>query len=320
MRCPKCGHNQQRKNGMSCSNCHYRFVIDPKETKYRSLTDGKFIAAINKASANGTRYFTENQLYAVICKQSARSSKIIRIVIFVIICGISLFFLPFKISLVFILALGFIFFFVFHAGSFYKPLSKENFQPLIRKWQAGALKSDKLLGKPSFINAPSAYPEKDIFDYGVESVLIVDKDLLVDLLVKNDWHAENRTLVVSINRYPGYIWSRMVKLLEESKRIPVYFLHDPSPIGVNLKSRFTARYPQLAEGRTLFDFGLHPESLGKIKARDWLGKDGGVQHFSVDYLLSAQLLGFLSLAVANPQTFGQWFRDQISNDSLSNFG
>lgn len=71
MKCPKCSSNHKRKSGMRC-DCGYQFVFDPKVDK---IADGKFAAALSKASANDTNYFTQNQLDAAIRRANAKNPR-----------------------------------------------------------------------------------------------------------------------------------------------------------------------------------------------------------------------------------------------------
>lgn len=60
MKCPECGKTHKEHQGLQCA-CGYRFIFDPRVTD--GLTDAEFIESIDSASANGTYYFTKNQLY-----------------------------------------------------------------------------------------------------------------------------------------------------------------------------------------------------------------------------------------------------------------
>lgn len=67
----------------------------------------------------------------------------------------------------------------------------------IRTWKAAGKPLAKLLEAPALHAPPAPYREGDIYDYGVERIVIVEHDLLVDLLVMNNQHAEQRALLAS---------------------------------------------------------------------------------------------------------------------------
>ena len=69
VKCSQCGYPQRRRSGLTCLTCQYTFTFDPKRSRPRGVTDGKFLWYIRVASQNGTTFFTENQLYAAACRK-----------------------------------------------------------------------------------------------------------------------------------------------------------------------------------------------------------------------------------------------------------
>ena len=115
-----------------------------------------------------------------------------------------------------------------------------------------------LLLQPGLHKPPPEFPEQDLFDYGAERIIIVERRLLVDLLVRNGFHAEQNALIFSRDGYPSYIVQHALKILKENSLLPVYLLHD-----ANDGDMVTALKKKLS-GRTVIDLGLNPEHLEKM--------------------------------------------------------
>jgi hypothetical protein len=63
--------------------------------------------------------------------------------------------------------------------------NQEEFWRIVKKWEEkkGALAG--MLVKPSLHQPPPEFQESDIYDYGVERIIIVERPILVDLLPKS---------------------------------------------------------------------------------------------------------------------------------------
>lgn len=278
MKCPNCSHNQQYRSGMCCNKCRYQFVFNPKDSNTFKVTDGKVISAIRKASAVDTQYFTANQLYSVMLSRLSHSS-VPGLIVGFLFCGLAIiahqFGAPLFVALVATIVYAGIFYAAAKNGFRFNRIPRHIFDTILSKWQRSELASQHLLENLSLSEPPPQYTEPDIYDYGVERILIVDNPLLVDLLVANDWHAENAALVVSIQQYPAYIWERADRLLRENPALPVFALHASDSTGCGLLSDFREHYPELVGSRRLFDLGLSPgnaQKLGPINysERTWI--------------------------------------------------
>lgn len=130
---------------------------------------------------------------------------------------------------------------------------------MVRLWQAGNGGGDEmLLLQPSLHEPPAAFPEKDLFDYGVERIILVERRLLVDLLVRNGFHADQNALIFSRDGYPAYIVQRAQKMLKEDASLPVYLLHDASEAGMAMVQK------KRLSGRVVIDLGIRPEHVEKM--------------------------------------------------------
>ncbi|MEM7475830.1 MAG: hypothetical protein AAF483_12635 [Planctomycetota bacterium] len=231
------------------------------------MTDGKMAAAIRRASRNGTAFFTANQLYAAYASRAGGRPKwagpVLGFAALIslgtiasfgqgeILSGISwlLFSLPF-----------------FWLGIFYrsKPVRPAMFASWIDLWLRSGKTIDGLIQQPSLHQPPPQWSEQDIYDYGVERILIVQHDLLVDLFVRNGLHAEQRALVISESGYPSYLMAVTKRLLEERPDLPVFAFHDADAQGQAMMQRlFSMDLP--LKGRPITDLGMRPEQFKKSK-------------------------------------------------------
>lgn len=285
MKCPSCATKQQRREGMTCKKCGYVHVFDPKAD---GITDGKFMGLIKAASSNNTYFFTFNQLYSVYCRGRSRLIAAViehklkplgvlgRLVIAsAIVGGVTGAILlddplPIALGIAGLIA-GIALVVVGRSRRELEPAHREppgmtELRDWVKKWDTAGRPIPKLLRAPSLDRSPGPYREGDIFDYGVERVLIVEHDLLVDLMVKNNLHAEHRALVVSERGYPSYLVPHARRLLEERPDLPVVLLHDATPEGTAMATRLrqSAIYPLAS--RRLTDAGLFPRAVPRIKS------------------------------------------------------
>ncbi len=299
MKCPKCERNHPKKEGQTCT-CGYHFVFNPAEDK--DMTDGKMAALIRGVSNNGTYFFTRNQLYAQYCRKTllgargARKASTVLTVILGIVFLASLFGLVGASSLMwgifFIIAL-----LIRVALRGKLAFSRQEFNNLLGRWHSSH-KEEKLLTKPRLQSPPKEWTEKDIYDYGVERILIVDDDLLVDQFVLNGFHAQEKALVISITGYPEYIGTHMEKILQESPDIPVFFLH-AAPTEEH--AAYGLRKAQaLVGGREITDLGLMHDDLKAMPGLKILPSEDWKNRIPVD----AIAFGGLSLMLTAALTQG----------------
>jgi hypothetical protein len=282
MKCPKCGYDQKAKYGLKCGGCGYEFTFNPKDTSTWKLTDGKFIACIRCANQNGTAWFTKNQLYMTYCKRMSGSPFwwFVGAAIagaFGIMCfwgqatpgGMVLS----------IIALILLFAGIMVARQRVQP---KHFDDLLNRWRRAGKPIENLITKPSLHQPPPEWSEPDIYDYGVQRILIVERDILVDLFVKNSVHANLQMLVLSESGYPEYLLPIATQLLTDQPDLPVFLLHDATAHGTQMRERVLAgRMLPLNEDHVT-DLGMFPEDFQKMKRTREFDPDNEARALPVD--------------------------------------
>lgn len=302
MRCPRCATDHRRKEGMTCG-CGYGFVLNPEFDQ--GLTDGRFLRAIHRASSAGKQVFTRGQLYTALRPEAGRWRGSSNWVIYLAVMPIGL--LMFAGSTeVAVWALGGAWVAIVALSYFAFPwlmrvtegagsaLTADGFARLVERWldQRGSIKG--LLLEPGLQEAPPPGPESDLHDYGVERVLVVQRDLLVDLFVRNGFHASQRALIVSASGYPGYAEEKLADLLEAHGDLPVFLLHDSTSEGQEPVSSLSL--PQLS-GRSIIDLGLSPEGVAILKPPRWIRRSYPSLEIPLDFVAYGTLTDVVSAAM-----------------------
>jgi hypothetical protein len=268
MKCPECGVKQKKDGELRCC-CGYQFIFHAGNAQ--GMTDARFFNLLRRAGGNGRFYFTFPQLYSTWCRQDAGERNFLLrkrlaaagVLLFTLF--ISCFFLFGWIGGLLSLILLVLPWLLIRQYRRQRPPDSGMLKKLVKQWQAGHGGGDEmLLLGPSLHEPPPGFPEKDLFDYGVERIIIVERPLLVDLLVRNGFHAEQNALVFSRDGYPAYIVQRARKILKEKPSLPVYLLHDASEAGMAMSRK------NKLSGRTVIDLGIRPEHLEKMYFLDAL--------------------------------------------------
>lgn len=316
MKCPECGYNQRAKLGPTCGECSYEFVFNPKESATKGLTDEKFAACIRNANQNGTAYFTRNQLYAVCCRKLYDSP------LKKIGCGIAFLIVA---SVLGILDTGFLDVFVTVAALIYigagiyaafRKFTPADFDILFDKWRSAGKPIKNLIEEPSLHQPPPEWNEPDIYDYGVERLLIVERDILVDLLVRNGQHAEQRMLVISETGYPDYLLPVARRLLEEQPSLPVFLLHDANAHGAGMEERVIASSFLPLDRKNITDLGMYPEDFQKLKRTSRYDPGNASRSLPVDALA----MPFLATGLATAMSEGIAFQTMLAQQETDSGG
>lgn len=293
MKCPKCSHNHGVKYGMTCGGCGYEFAFSPKDRTTSGLTDGRFEACIRTASQNGTTYFTRNQLYAVFCRRMSGSpgKQMGCGLIVLVIAGV----LAMTGVWPFAIIAGLMGLVIFFGGvqTSRRKFTPQHFDGLLDTWLSGGRPIDRLIEEPSLHDPPPDWSEPDIYDYGVERILIVEHDILVDLFVKNGVHAEQRMLVLSETGYPEYLLPVARRLLDEQPSLSVFLLHDATTHGAAMEERVLASGLLPLGSHQITDLGMFPMDFQKLKRTKRFDPDNSHRALPVD----AMMLPFMTMGI-----------------------
>ena len=221
MKCPDCQINHTYSVGMRC-RCGYRFVLDPKK---HGISDSAWLALLKQASGDGTRWYTRQSLWA---GQATRPrSSFWPFAAFMSVAGFLCFLWQpvFAIPAVIILIVGAILHLRPNRG-----LSWVTLGSIIDHWQKAGREMPNYIQRPS-LTAPPGDTPTDVFDYGTERILVVDDPLLVDFIVLNGIHADERCAVIALNGYPEHLKSPIQSVIAARPDIPVFLLHAATEAG-----------------------------------------------------------------------------------------
>jgi len=299
MKCPDCGNQVKAKLTLRCT-CGYQFAFNPKVDK---LTDGHFLAVARSASSNDAYYFTLPQFHAEHRRKQWVSPgwTLAGCAAIVAVGGGICFFAKSGIPL-FVSVVIAVVFFASRLGK--HVIAYGDWINFTNRWleKKGPKGLEKLITAPRLQQPPPEWSEPDIYDYGFERLIIVERDELVDLFVLNNLHAEQRALVIAESGYPNYLLAPAAKTLAANPNLPVYLLHDATPEGEQMHDRIL-NWPHLKlSGHPLTDLGLFRRDVSQMSGLKKIGADkdhGGVHVDLIRYgTLSAGLAMALDQQVA----------------------
>ena len=333
MKCPQCSKDHKRKEGMTCT-CGYRFAIDPKEASTYRITDGKLMAAVRGASGNGTFHFTKNQLYSRMAKNMAPTfgARVASGIIGAVFIGGSLFFgnmiqrdhgdpvillIP---AILFLIGCFCIKYMLLPGPG----LKRKVFDTVFNQWKSAGKEVPGLVEHPRMSLPPPQWEEDDIYSYGVERILVVQHDILVDLLVLNEFHAQQGTLVLSEQGYPIYLVKLANRFLDETPDLPIYLLHDSTPEGALMKGRVETSKHLRVGGHPVIDLGIFPNDVKRMKVLRPLQPKRQNYAVPVDYLPYPNLSGAIGVGLLEGIVFAEMLDRAVdptsAQDSGSSFG
>jgi len=313
MKCPECS-TKQKSTGKTCSKCGYSFALHPQDPP--RLSDLHMKKAIENLSANGQYYFTFNQLYAAVyriaLKKQVNKKGIVAVAVVALFGCIVLAVNGGKwpaMILAAVAGMGIILYLKRRRVPDHDAILKA-----ITTYR-GLHPIEKLVDGNRFKRTASGSPmDRELFDYAPERILIVQSNDLVDMLVLNRFHLDNKALVVSASKYPETAFSACQEFLKKRPDIPVEILHDASMEGCKLMDKLLADVSWNLKDKAVKDLGLSVQDAANIKKPIWiptrpLGRSGAGRSkdpvedklqsgmkMPVDFVGPGVLLGGLSIA------------------------
>ncbi|MGJ8640272.1 MAG: hypothetical protein ACSHYA_12865 [Opitutaceae bacterium] len=324
MKCPECNHQQKyASGGMTCGKCGYAYVLNPETDAF---ADGKMKHLIHRASYGGTKHYTINMLHSNWLSGDVMSVGYLFAVITFLSLFVSTLFTAFVSGgtgtwlMIFVLLWGSLLGF----SRLIRPRhKKEALMKALSKWIGAGKDFGNLLESPSLHSAPKGWTEPDIYDYGAEKILIVDRDILVDLFVLNGYHAESSTMIISSTGYPSYIAPLAKRLIEEKPEIPVLFLHDADCSFSEVQSRAITAMPFLETADQKIDVGIGPKTLRVLPGIKKAVTPKLAENAPVDLIPYLSLAAGISLSAETGESLETIFANPKNFDheaSVTSFG
>ncbi len=323
MKCPQCQHVQRARSGMTCVQCKYRYVFNPKVSP--KMTDNRFLSFLRMAAGGEGAFFTLPQLYFQYVRKS-QSSKLTSAVAAAIVAlpiTFLLYFIPEierpPVGLgIFLLSFLLVFWAVEKSSA---PLPREGFEKtFLAPWEKAKGPLKNLIRKPRLKEPPAEAKFADVYDYGVERIMVVSRDILVDLFVLNGWHTEQRALIISESGYPRYLRKKANQLLGERPDLPVFLLHDASKHGEEMETRLRrSRMLALAE-HPVTDLGLSRADAGKFKKLRHARSGDQEDYIPLDALPCGMLITGLTAAVLGGIAFAELLEPQKMRQAEASHG
>ena len=142
---------------------------------------------------------------------------------------------------------------------------------------------------------------------------MVERDDLVDMLIRNRFHLSHKTAVVSRSGYPERVFATCREFLKNHPDTPVQVLHDASTSGFGLTAQLAADPKWEFARQRLIDLGISRATLDGGSSLPWLPpdnsrRDGALstdptkmlragRRVPVDYIGPKPLLNLLGAAV-----------------------
>ena len=241
-------------------------ALDPQ---LDGASDEEFRALCARASEDDRYDFTENQLFAryargrvVVTRYISRRGKFGLVMIVV---GLAIWVYALKVDWGITLVTGIAITLggVAQVGTGVvtrrDPAAREPVTRWLGKW-LGVEAEPRLLRAPSLAHAGLEYAPPR-----VNALVIVERDLLVDLLLKNGAHEQLNALIVSENGYPAALNAEAQRQLDERSDLKIIALHDATEAGIQMLSRLeTSKRLTLTE-RAIVDVGLFAADAGQLE-------------------------------------------------------
>lgn len=273
MRCPDCKHDQKYKDGTRCGKCGYQFVLLRK--KGDNLSDLALRQMIQRLSDNGQYAFTATQLALEICRYWRGKAwgpfgcGVVSAVI--VVAGLGFLWKSEPIAGLLIgigIALCIVLPLAMKVGSREKnTLPFRSASQLIDKYHRihpiAGLADGKAFTQPTM-------GETQDLHYAPERILVVEREDLVDMLIRNRFHLASKTAVVSCSGYPAQIVAACREFLRRHPNTPVQLLHDASLKGFNLGEKLAADSHWLLAPHPFINLGISREALKSNMRLPWL--------------------------------------------------
>jgi len=237
-------------------------VFDPQMD---GIADAEWSELLASASGDGRHFFSENQLYLAYARNKVQVTRYIArrggLGLLMIVCGLATWVYALKIDGGILLVLGIACTLtgVAMVGTGVvtrrAPASREPVQRWLAKWLL-VNDGERLVSEPKLADEAQQYAPTN-----AECVVVVERDVLVDLLLKNGAHEALNALIVAESGYPAPLAEEAWRVLAARPDLKVIALHDATREGVAMVGRLKKSQLLPLADRAVVDAGLFPADV-----------------------------------------------------------
>jgi hypothetical protein len=136
-----------------------------------------------------------------------------------------------------------------------EPASREPVRRWLSKWLS-ANADERLISEPKLASAGLEYAPAE-----AACLVVVERDELVDLLLKNGAHARLQALIIAESGYPAPLAAEARRVLAARPDFKVIAVHDATPEGVAMLARLKKNRALPMGERDIVDAGLFPADV-----------------------------------------------------------
>lgn len=311
MQCIKCNTDNKLKerkdSGGVCKNCRHEFAFDPRQMPGVNFTDKFFQAMLQKLSVNNTLFFTSRQLYYFFNQQlDKKKIDLLRaLAAFALLASVAFSIFMIAIGESWLGVLLLIFMVPFNVAVIWSENLRRKLRGIpkvtldvppnqvdawFQRWCHINGKVKKQLGPMSPGPRTSAINiSEELKQYSFDRAVICESTAIARCLIANNFHFENNSAVLSVEKYPPDIFDTVMEMLRRNPELHVYALHDASRRGVAL-SHTLRTDPKWFGGTTamIFDLGLLPRQVMNRKACVETMTPGSSPHLPPEVLAALQ--------------------------------
>lgn len=104
------------------------------------------------------------------------------------------------------------------------------------------------------------------FFFSPERILIVERDDIVDMLIRNHFHQNTKTVVVSQSGYPEFVFTACQHFLKKNPNLPVQVLHGISTEGFRMTNQLRNDAKWQFARSNLVELGISREDIAENKS------------------------------------------------------
>lgn len=276
MKCLKCGTNSlyRARSSGTCPQCGQAFAFEPKRGDL--FTDAAFQAALQHLGKE-VQYYHPRHLYFELARRryakAYHNPKGALIMTLVAGAFVNLAILGFfvggldwpwwRVELLYLSVLAFISRKVWlKVQSPQVRITARDYKKILARWE-------KVQGPIAQLMPDTLTPRQisaqhlELKNYAIDRLILCDKPEMVDFLIANQFHLEQKCAILSFNGYPRENFDTLKAMLQRSPHLRIYLIHNASTNGCRILPEL--KRPEWFPKAQIEDLGLHPRQAAKFK-------------------------------------------------------